>query len=189
PSSVAHPAAVTANSNAPPMNPMRWLGISSLRLPNTPRGRSGNRSAECLDFQGMEIILIGAAVVVGLATLFSSVRVLQQYQRGVVFRLGQVRQALAGPGVKLLAPFGIDRMRVVDVRTRAIQISPQEVITHDNISIVVDAVVYASIASASHAILEVEDYMPATLQLASTTLRAVLGKMDLDDILAHRDAI
>jgi regulator of protease activity HflC (stomatin/prohibitin superfamily) len=63
------------------------------------------------------------------------------------------------------------------------------VITHDNISISVDAVVYASIASPSHAVLEVEDYMPATLQLASTTLRAVLGKMDLDDILAHRDAI
>jgi regulator of protease activity HflC (stomatin/prohibitin superfamily) len=80
-------------------------------------------------------------------------------------------------------------MRVVDVRTRAIQISPQDVITHDNISIVVDAVVYASIASPSHAILEVEDFLPATLQLASTTLRAVLGKMDLDDILAHRDAI
>ena len=80
-------------------------------------------------------------------------------------------------------------MRVVDTRTRAIQIAPQEVITHDNISISVDAVVYASVASPSHAVLEVEEYMPATLQLAATTLRAVLGKMDLDDILAHRDAI
>jgi regulator of protease activity HflC (stomatin/prohibitin superfamily) len=117
------------------------------------------------------------------------VRVLQEYECGVIFRFGRARKGLATPGFNLLLPFGIDRMRVVDTRTRAIQISPQEVITHDNISISVDAVVYASIASPAHAILEVEDYMPATLQLASTTLRAVLGKMDLDDILAHRDAI
>jgi regulator of protease activity HflC (stomatin/prohibitin superfamily) len=80
-------------------------------------------------------------------------------------------------------------MRVVDTRTRAIQITPQDIISHDNITISVDAVVYASVNSPSHAILEVEDFMPATLQLASTTLRAVLGKMDLDDILAHRDKI
>jgi regulator of protease activity HflC (stomatin/prohibitin superfamily) len=117
------------------------------------------------------------------------VRVLQEYERAVVFRFGRARKQLATPGINLLMPFGIDRMRVVDTRTRAIQIAPQEIITHDNISISVDAVVYASVASPSHAVLEVEDFLPATLQLASTTLRAVLGKMDLDDILAHRDAI
>jgi regulator of protease activity HflC (stomatin/prohibitin superfamily) len=134
-------------------------------------------------------ILLGACLAAGLSLIITSVRVLQEYERGVVFRFGRARRGLATPGFNLLLPFGIDRMRVVDTRTRAIQISPQDVITHDNISISVDAVVYASIASPSHAILEVEDYMPATLQLASTTLRAVLGKMDLDDILAHRDAI
>jgi len=134
-------------------------------------------------------VLIGAAALAGLTLLVTGVRILQEYERGVVFRFGRARKLLATPGFNVLLPFGIDRMRVVDVRTRAIQIAPQEVITHDNISIVVDAVVYASIASPSHAVLEVEDYMPATLQLASTTLRAVLGKMDLDDILAHRDAI
>lgn len=134
-------------------------------------------------------ILLGACLAAGLSLIITSVRVLQEYERGVVFRFGRARRALATPGFNLLLPFGIDRMRIVDTRTRAIQISPQDVITHDNISISVDAVVYASIASPSHAILEVEDYMPATLQLASTTLRAVLGKMDLDDILAHRDAI
>jgi regulator of protease activity HflC (stomatin/prohibitin superfamily) len=134
-------------------------------------------------------VLIGAAALAGLTLLVTGVRILQEYERGVVFRFGRVRKMLATPGFNVLLPFGIDRMRVVDVRTRAIQIAPQEVITHDNISIGVDAVVYASIASPSHAVLEVEDYMPATLQLASTTLRAVLGKMDLDDILAHRDAI
>src|SRR5262249_13623895 len=134
-------------------------------------------------------VVLGAAGLALVTLLFTGVRILQEYERGVVFRFGRARKSLGSPGFNVLLPFGIDRMRVVDVRTRAIQIAPQEVITHDNISIVVDAVVYASIASPSHAVLEVEDYMPATLQLASTTLRAVLGKMDLDDILAHRDAI
>jgi regulator of protease activity HflC (stomatin/prohibitin superfamily) len=135
------------------------------------------------------LIVLGALAAGCLAFIVTGIRVLQEYERGVIFRFGRARKALATPGFNLLLPFGIDRVRVVDTRTRAIQIAPQEVITHDNISIVVDAVVYASIASPSHAILEVEDYLPATLQLASTTLRAVLGKMDLDDILAHRDAI
>src|SRR6185295_5920652 len=137
----------------------------------------------------MLTLIVGAAIAGGVMLLLTGVRVLQEYERAVVFRFGRARKQLATPGVNLLLPFGIDRMRVVDVRTRAIQISPQEVITHDNISIVVDAVVYASIGSPSHAILEVEEYMPATLQLAATTLRSVIGKMDLDDILAHRDAI
>ena len=137
----------------------------------------------------MLTILLGAAVVGGLTLLITGVRVLQEYERAVVFRFGRARKALANPGLNLLLPFGIDRMRVVDTRTRAIQIAPQELITHDNISISVDAVVYASVASPSHAVLEVEDYLPATLQLAATTLRAVLGKMDMDEILAHRDAI
>jgi regulator of protease activity HflC (stomatin/prohibitin superfamily) len=137
----------------------------------------------------MLTVLFGAAAVAGLTFLLTSMRILQEYERAVVFRFGRARKSLATPGFNLLLPFGIDRMRVVDVRTRAIQITPQEIITHDNISISVDAVVYASVASPAHAVLEVEDYLPATLQLASTTLRAVLGKMDLDDILAHRDAI
>jgi regulator of protease activity HflC (stomatin/prohibitin superfamily) len=135
------------------------------------------------------LIALGLAVAAGLMLLTTGVKVLQEYERGVVFRFGRARKALASPGMNLLLPFGIDRMRVVDTRTRAIQITPQDIISHDNITISVDAVVYASVNSPSHAILEVEDYLPATLQLASTTLRAVLGKMDLDDILAHRDAI
>jgi regulator of protease activity HflC (stomatin/prohibitin superfamily) len=137
----------------------------------------------------MLTLLLGAAVVAGVTVLLTGVRVLQEYERAVVFRFGRARKELAAPGINLLLPFGIDRMRVVDTRTRAIQITPQEIITHDNISISVDAVVYAAVSSPAHAVLEVEDFLPATLQLASTTLRAVLGKMDLDDILAHRDAI
>src|SRR3954452_20262336 len=134
--------------------------------------------------------LIGGAIVFGLvASLFTGARVLKEYERAVIFRLGRARKRLAGPGLTLLLPFGIDRPRVIDTRTKAIQIPPQDVITRDNISISVDAVVYATVASPQHAILEVEEYWPATLQLAATTLRAVLGKMELDDILAHRDAI
>src|SRR5436190_3871021 len=137
----------------------------------------------------MLTLLVGAAIAGGAMLLLTGVRVLQEYERAVVFRFGRARKALASPGFNLLLPFGIDRIRVVDTRTRAIQITPQDVITRDNITISVDAVVYASVASPQHAILEVEDYLPATLQLAATTLRAVLGKMELDDILAHRDAI
>ena len=137
----------------------------------------------------MLTIALGAALAAGLMLLVTGTKILQEYERGVVFRFGRAKKALANPGFNLLLPFGIDRIRVVDVRTRAIQITPQDIITHDNITVSVDAVVYASVSSPSHAVLEVEDFMPATLQLASTTLRAVLGKMDLDDILAHRDAI
>jgi regulator of protease activity HflC (stomatin/prohibitin superfamily) len=88
----------------------------------------------------------------------------------------------------LLLPL-IDRAVVVDIRTRVIQIAPQEIITRDNISIGVDAVVYADVASPADAVLRVEEYMPATLQLAATTLRSVLGRMELDDILAKRAEI
>src|SRR5262245_22356142 len=137
----------------------------------------------------MLTLLVGAAVAGGVMLLLTGVRVLQEYERAVVFRFGRARKQLATPGFNLLWRFGIACMRVVDRRTVGIQIAPQEIITHDNISISVDAVVYASVASPSHSVLEVEDFLPATLQLASTTLRAVLGKMDLDDILAHRDAI
>ena len=137
----------------------------------------------------MITIALGAALAASLMLLLTGTKVLQEYERGIVFRFGRARKSLANPGFNLLLPLGIDRMRVVDVRTRAIQITPQDIITRDNITVSVDAVVYASVSSPMHAVLEVEDYMPATLQLASTTLRAVLGKMEMDDILAHRDAI
>jgi regulator of protease activity HflC (stomatin/prohibitin superfamily) len=130
------------------------------------------------------IVLVGLALV-----MLSGLRVLREYERAVVFRLGRARRELVGPGLVLMLPMGLDRARVVDLRTKVIQISPQEVITHDNISIVVDAVVYITVESPAHAILDVEQYMPATLQLAATTLRAVIGRTDLDDILAHRDEI
>jgi regulator of protease activity HflC (stomatin/prohibitin superfamily) len=135
----------------------------------------------------MELIF-GALAIVGIS-IITGIRVFREYERGVVFRMGRARKDLAGPGLVFLLPFGIDRTRVVDTRIQAIQIPPQEVITRDNISIVVSAVVYANVASPRHAILEVEDFLPATLQLAATTLRAVVGKMELDDILSNREGI
>lgn len=135
----------------------------------------------------LPILLMGLAAATLL--MLTGVRVLKEYERGVVFRLGRARKELAGPGVVLMLPMGIDRARIIDTRTRVVQIPPQEVITRDNISIVVDAVVYSTIESPAHAVLEVEEWMPATLQLAATTLRTVIGRMDLDDILAHREEI
>jgi regulator of protease activity HflC (stomatin/prohibitin superfamily) len=128
-------------------------------------------------------------VVAGVVLLLSGVRVYKEYERAVVFRLGRVLPQPLGPGLRLLLPFGIDRAVVVDTRTKVIQIPTQDVITHDNISIGVDAVVYADVASPADAVLRVEQYMPATLQLAATTLRSILGRMDLDDILAKRTEI
>jgi regulator of protease activity HflC (stomatin/prohibitin superfamily) len=135
------------------------------------------------------MIPLAITLLVLTMVALSGLRVFPEYQRAVVFRLGRARKQLAGPGLVLMLPLGIDRIRVVDTRTRVIQIPPQEVITQDNISIMVDAVVYTTVESPMHAVLEVDQYMQATLQLAATTMRAVIGRMDLDEILAHRDRV
>ncbi len=132
------------------------------------------------------LLVIGAFVFV---SLLSSLRVLKEYERAVVFRLGRAKHKALGPGVVLLLPWGVDRAQVVDTRTKVIQIPPQEVITRDNISIGVDAVVYADVGSPLDAVLRVEQYMPATLQLAATTLRSIIGRMELDEVLAKRQEI
>src|SRR5262252_5132312 len=137
---------------------------------------------------GMLPAIIVLSILLGIS-LASSVRVLREYERAIFFRLGRARKTPLGPGMVLMLPLGIDRARVVDLRTKVIQIPTQEVITRDNISIGVDAVVYANVSSPADAILRVEDYMPATLKLAATTLRSIVGKMDLDDILAKRAEI
>jgi hypothetical protein len=133
-------------------------------------------------------ILLGLAFLAGMGAL-TSLRVLREYERAIVFRLGRARKKALGPGVVLMLPFGIDRSTVVDTRTKVIQIPTQEVITRDNISIGVDAVVYIEIASPMDAILRVEQYMAATLQLAATTLRSIIGRMELDEVLAKRAEI
>ncbi len=132
------------------------------------------------------LLVIGAFLLV---SMMSSLRILREYERAIVFRLGRAKQKALGPGVVLMLPWGIDRATVVDTRTKVIQIPQQEVITRDNISIGVDAVVYADVGSPMDAILRVEQYMPATLQLAATTLRSIIGRMELDEVLAKRQEI
>jgi len=134
------------------------------------------------------MILLGLAFFAGMGAL-TSLRVLREYERAIVFRLGRARPKALGPGMVVMLPFGIDRSTTVDTRTKVIQIPTQEVITRDNISIGVDAVVYIEISSPMDAILRVEQYLPATLQLAATTLRSIIGRMELDEVLAKRAEI
>ena len=131
----------------------------------------------------------GIIVVVVILFLFlaSALKVLKEYQRGVVFRLGKVI-GLKGPGLIIVWPM-IDSIRRVDLRVIAMDVPPQDVITHDNVSVRVNAVVYFRVIDPKKAILEVENYIYATSQLAQTTLRSVLGEATLDDLLAKRDEI
>ncbi len=135
------------------------------------------------------LIVLGVVGFFAAIGALTSLRVLREYERAIVFRLGRARTKALGPGLVLMLPFGIDRSTVVDTRTKVIQIPPQEVITRDNISIGVDAVVYIEISSPMDAILRVEQYLPATLQLAATTLRSIIGRMELDEVLAKRAEI
>jgi regulator of protease activity HflC (stomatin/prohibitin superfamily) len=120
--------------------------------------------------------------------LVSSIKILAEYQRGVIFRLGKLLPRPKGPGVILVfAP--IDRMVRVSLRTVALEVPPQDVITRDNVSVKVSAVLYYRVIDPRRAIVEVENYQYATLQLAQTTLRSVLGQAQLDDLLAERDRL
>lgn len=119
--------------------------------------------------------------------LSSAIKVLREYERGVVFRLGRLIGA-KGPGLILLIPI-VDRMVRVSLRTIVMDVPPQDVITKDNVSLKVNAVVYFRVIQAEKAIVEVEDYLHATSQLSQTTLRSVLGQSQLDEILAEREKI
>jgi len=132
-------------------------------------------------------LLIGAAAFGGLA-LLTSLRVLYEYERGVVFRLGKLTRA-KGPGLIFLVPFGVERMRKMDLRIVALDIAPQDTITKDNVSVRVNAVVYFRVADPTRAVIEIEDYYFATSQLAQTTLRSVIGQSELDQLLAERERI
>ncbi len=127
-------------------------------------------------------------VVIVLLYLISSVKILAEYERGVIFRLGKLLPQPKGPGVILVfAP--IDRIVRVSLRTVAFEVPPQDVITRDNVSVKVSAVLYYRVVDPRRAIVEVENYQYATLQLAQTTLRSVLGQAQLDDLLAERDRL
>ncbi|MBM7062306.1 slipin family protein [Pseudomonas sp. UL073] len=126
-------------------------------------------------------------LVIALVLLVSAFRVLREYERGVVFQLGRFWR-VKGPGLVLLIPF-IQQMVRVDLRTVVLDVPPQDVITRDNVSVKVNAVIYFRVLDPQKAIIQVEDFLGATSQLAQTTLRAVLGKHELDDLLAERERL
>ncbi|MFZ0545753.1 MAG: SPFH domain-containing protein, partial [Candidatus Promineifilaceae bacterium] len=129
------------------------------------------------------IIVIGVV----LALIIPSMKIIWQYEQGLVFRFGKFRSG-RGPGLNFIIPY-LDRMVKVDMRVETLIVEPQEVITKDNVTAQVDAVVYFRVVNAEDAIIKVQDFAKATEQIALTTLRSVLGQSDLDDLLSHRDRI
>lgn len=126
-------------------------------------------------------------IVLGVMFLSSAIKILNEYERGVIFRLGRIIGA-KGPGLIILIPV-VDRMVRVDMRTITMDVPPQDVITRDNVSIKVNAVVYFRVLAANDAVVKVENYLYATSQLAQTTLRSVCGQVELDEILSEREKI
>lgn len=133
-------------------------------------------------FIGLVVIL--AAVIMVIA---SAIRILFEYERGVVFRFGRFL-TVKGPGLRFIIPV-VDKMKKVSLRTVAMDVPPQDVITKDNVSIKVNAVLYFRVLKPEKALIEVENYLYATSQLAQTSLRSILGQSELDELLIHRDEI
>ena len=136
----------------------------------------------------MDLGLYGILLAFGLAIVTSIIKILREYERGVVFTLGRVGRKAAGPGIVLLIP-GVQQMRKVDMRTLVLDVPSQDVISRDNVSVKVNAVIYYRVVDAVRAVVQVENYMAATSQLAQTTLRSVLGKHELDEMLQERDKL
>jgi len=133
------------------------------------------------------IFMIVVFVIIGLY-LISSIKILAEYERGVIFRLGRLLPNAKGPGIILV--FGpVDRMVRVDLRQQALEVPPQDIITRDNVTLKVNAVVYWRVVGAPQAVVQVQNYYWQTQQFAQTTLRSVLGEVDLDELLAHRDKL
>jgi regulator of protease activity HflC (stomatin/prohibitin superfamily) len=136
------------------------------------------------------VLISPALIVVAIVVLYllSSIKIVNEYERAVVFRLGKLLPDPKGPGVVLIfAP--LDRMVRVSLRTIVLEVPPQDVITRDNVSVKVNAVVYFRVMDSRRAIVEVESYHYATSQLAQTTLRSVLGQVELDDLLSERERL
>ncbi len=130
---------------------------------------------------------VGVVIVIFVVFLMSSIKVLNEYERGVIFRLGRLTP-YRGPGVIILIPI-LERMVRIDLRTVPLEIPPQDVITRDNVTVKVSAVLYFRVIDPSRAVTEVNNYLFATLQLAQTTLRSVGGQSELDDLLSQRDKL
>jgi regulator of protease activity HflC (stomatin/prohibitin superfamily) len=144
----------------------------------------------------IELLLSPSVVIIVLVLLVAAgVKVLREYERAVIFRLGRVAKAIwnpggtgNGPGITLIIP-GIDKIVKVSLRTVTMDVPSQDVITRDNVSVKVNAIIYFRVIDAQRAILQVEDFLYATQQIAQTTLRSVLGQSQLDDLLAKREEI
>jgi len=137
-----------------------------------------------MEVMGVVVVVVVLFLVIILA---NAVRILREYERGIIFRLGRL-SGVKGPGIILLIPV-VDRMVKVSLRTVVMDVPPQDVITRDNVSIKVNAVVYFRVVHADKAIVEVENFLFATSQLSQTTLRSTLGQASLDELLAERDKI
>mgnify|MGYP001045088028 CR=1 FL=1 len=131
---------------------------------------------------------LGLAIFVLVFVIFKWINILNEYERGVIFRLGRVLTEAKGPGL-VVVMWPIDRMVKVSLRTVVHDIPPQDVITRDNVSVKVNAVVYFRVMNPTRSVVEIENYVYATSQLAQTTLRAVLGEVDLDDLLSKRETL
>ena len=137
---------------------------------------------------GVTAIVVAVVVVVVLSVLASAVKIVKEYERGVIFRLGRVQGRAKGPGLFILIPM-VDKMVKVDLRTVTMDVPPQDVITRDNVPARVNAVVYFRVFDPNKSVIEVENHVLATSQISQTTLRSVLGQKDLDDLLTNREAI
>lgn len=136
----------------------------------------------------MGLAIAGVIAIVILILLAASIRIVQEYERGVIFRLGRVIAGAKGPGLFFIIPI-IDRMVKVNLQIVTLDVPPQDVITKDNVTVRVNAVCYFQVFQPVKAIVEVQNYLYATSQIAQTTLRAILSKADLDDILGQRDRL
>jgi regulator of protease activity HflC (stomatin/prohibitin superfamily) len=134
------------------------------------------------------LIALAAVALILILFLFAAIKVAREYERGVIFRLGRLLPEPKGPGLFILIPV-VDRMVKVDLRTITLNVPPQEVITKDNVPVRVNAVAYFRIVEPKAAIVQVENFMAATSQIAQTTLRSVLGQHQLDELLSERDKI
>lgn len=136
-----------------------------------------------------ELLTAGIAAGTGVVVFMgAAARVVKQYERGVVFRFGRLREGIRGPGFTLVIP-GVDRLHKINMQIVTMPIPAQEGITRDNVTVRVDAVVYFKVVDAANALIEVEDYRFAVSQMAQTSLRSIIGKSDLDDLLSNREQL
>ncbi|AVH59576.1 MULTISPECIES: slipin family protein [Streptomyces] len=136
-----------------------------------------------------ELVAAGVSVAsVGLVYVMTGARVVKQYERGVVLRLGRLRSEARGPGFTMIVPF-VDQLRKVNMQIVTMPVPAQEGITRDNVTVRVDAVVYFKVVDAADAVIQVEDYRFAVSQMAQTSLRSIIGKSDLDDLLSNREKL